>query len=75
MIRKDALGLDRVYVQAKRYAADSPVSRPAIQGFAGALEGAQADRGIFSTTSRFTTEAQRYADRVNARLVLIDGDV
>lgn len=74
VIRQDALGLDRVYVQAKRYAADSPVSRPAIQGFAGALQGAQADRGIFITTSRFTTEAQRYADRVNARLVLIDGE-
>lgn len=74
VIRQDALGLDRVYVQAKRYAADSPVTRPAIQGFAGALQGAQADRGIFITTSRFTAEAQRYADRVNARLVLIDGE-
>jgi restriction system protein len=74
VIRQDALGLERVYVQAKRYAADNAVSRPAIQGFVGALQGAQADRGIFITTSRFTLEAQRYAERVNARLILIDGE-
>jgi restriction system protein len=73
VIRQDALGLDRVYVQAKRYAADKPVTRPAIQGFVGALQGAQADRGIFITTSRFTPDAQRYADRVSATLILIDG--
>lgn len=74
VIRQDALGLDRVYVQAKRYAADNPISRPAIQGFVGALQGAQADRGIFITTSRFTQEAERYADRVSARIILIDGE-
>lgn len=73
VIRQDALGLERVYVQAKRYAADNAVSRPAIQGFVGALQGAQAERGIFITTSRFTAEAQSYAERVNARLILIDG--
>jgi restriction system protein len=74
VIRQDALGLERVYVQAKRYAAENAVSRPAIQGFVGALQGAQADRGIFITTSRFTAEAQSYAERVNARLILIDGE-
>lgn len=74
VIRQDALGLERVYVQAKRYAADNAVSRPAIQGFVGALQGAQADRGIFITTSRFTAEAQSYAERVNARLILVDGE-
>jgi restriction system protein len=74
VIRQDALGLDRVYVQAKRYSADNSVSRPAIQGFVGALQGAQADRGIFITTSRFTAEAERYADRVGARIILIDGE-
>ena len=73
VIRQDALGLERVYVQAKRYAAENAVSRPAIQGFVGALQGAQADRGIFITTSRFTSEAQSYAERVNARFILIDG--
>lgn len=73
VIRQDALGLDRVYVQAKRYKMDEPVRRPEIQAFVGALHGAQADRGIFITTSRFTDEAREYAERVPARLVLIDG--
>jgi restriction system protein len=73
VIRQDALGLDRVYVQAKRYGADHSVGRPEIQAFVGALHGAQADRGVFIATSRFTTDAREYADRVPARLVLIDG--
>jgi restriction system protein len=73
VIRQDALGLDRVYVQAKRYGADQSVGRPEIQAFVGALHGAQADRGIFITTGRFTTDAWEYAQRVPARLVLIDG--
>lgn len=73
VIRQDALGLDRVYVQAKRYAADRPIGRPDIQSFVGALQGAQADRGIFITTSRFTSDAEDYAERVAARLVLIGG--
>ena len=72
LIRLDKLGLDVVYVQAKRYT-DRPVGRPEIQAFVGALHGAQASRGVFITTSRFSPEAQDYADRVNARLVLIDG--
>ena len=71
VIRQDALGLDRVYVQAKRYAAERAIGRPEIQAFVGALHGAQADRGVFIATSRFTNEARDYADRVNARLVLI----
>lgn len=73
VIRQDPLGLDRIYVQAKRYDAGRAVGRPEIQEFVGALHGAQADRGIFITTSRFTPEAIAYADRVAARLVLIDG--
>jgi restriction system protein len=73
VIRQDALGLDRIYVQAKRYGAANAVGRPEIQAFVGALHGAQADRGIFITTSRFTPEAIAYADRVAARVVLIDG--
>jgi restriction system protein len=72
LIRLDPLGLDVVYVQAKRYT-DKTVGRPDIQGFVGALHGAQASRGIFITTSRFSPEASDYAERVNARLVLIDG--
>jgi restriction system protein len=73
VVRQDVLGLDRVYVQAKRYAADHPIGRPDIQAFVGALHGAQADRGVFITTSRFTPDARDYAQRVPARLVLIDG--
>jgi len=73
IIRQDPLGLDRIYVQAKRYAADRAIGRPDIQGFVGALHGAQADRGVFITTSRFSQDAQDYADKVAARVVLIDG--
>jgi restriction system protein len=73
VIRQDPLGLDRIYVQAKRYGAGNAVGRPEIQAFVGALHGAQADRGIFITTSRFTPEAMTYAERVPARVVLIDG--
>ena len=72
LIRLDPLGLDVVYVHAKRYT-DRHVGRPDIQAFVGALHGAQASRGVFITTSRFSSDARDYADRVNARLVLIDG--
>ena len=73
VIRQDALGLDVVYVQAKRYAKERKIGRPDIQAFVGALTGAQANRGVFITTSSFTPEAKAYADRVGFRLVLIDG--
>jgi len=72
LIRLDKLGLDVVYVQAKRYT-DRHVGRPDIQAFVGALHGAQASRGVFITTSRFSADARDYAERVNARLILIDG--
>lgn len=72
LVRLDPLGLDVVYVQAKRYN-DRPVGRPEIQAFVGALHGAQASRGIFITTSRFSVDATDYAERVNARLILVDG--
>jgi restriction system protein len=73
VIRQDPLGLDEIYVQAKRFATNRTIGRPEIQAFVGALHGAQADRGIFVTTSSFTADARDYAERVNARLVLIDG--
>ncbi|MHA7859940.1 restriction endonuclease [Tessaracoccus sp. Y36] len=73
IIDSDALGINRVYVQAKRYAADSSIGRPALQGFVGALSG-KGDAGVFITTSRFTREAIDYADRTPMRLILIDGD-
>jgi restriction system protein len=72
LIRLDPLGLDIVYVQAKRYT-DRHVGRPDMQAFVGALHGAQASRGVFITTTRFSPEAKDYAERVNARLILIDG--
>lgn len=73
VVRQDVLGLDRVYVQAKRYAVDHAVGRPDIQGFVGALHGQQADRGVFITTSRFSAEARSYVERLPNRIVLIDG--
>lgn len=73
VIRQDALGLDVVYVQAKRYAPERAIGRPDIQAFVGALTGARADRGVFITTSYFTADAKAYVDRVQNRIVLIDG--
>lgn len=72
VIHQDALGRERVYLQAKRYS-ENGVGRPAIQAFAGALQGAGATRGVFITTSRFTADAREFADRIPARVVLIDG--
>lgn len=73
IVDQDALGLSRVYIQAKRYALDASVGRPDIQGFVGALHGAQANQGVFITTGRFSTGAKAYADSVATRVVLIDG--
>ncbi len=73
VIRQDALGLDVVYVQAKRYAVDRKIGRPDLQAFVGALNGARASRGIFITTSSFTNDAKNFVERVQSRIVLIDG--
>ncbi len=73
IISQDPLGLDRIYLQAKRYDPGATVSRPDIQKFVGALMGAQGDRGVFLTTSAFTSGATTEAERVNARIELIDG--
>lgn len=73
-VDQDALGLSRIYVQAKRYAADNSVGRPSIQAFVGALAGNQANQGVFITTSRFSADAMAYAEQVPTRIVLIDGD-
>ena len=73
VIDQDPLGLARIYVQAKRYAADNIVGRPQIQGFVGALHGNQASQGVFITTSGFSKEAVEYAAGVNASVILIDG--
>ena len=73
IVRQDALGLDLVGVQAKRYDKDNAVQRPDIQAFVGALQGAQTTRGVFVTTGRFSSGALQFADNVAMRLRLIDG--
>lgn len=73
IIRQDPLGLERVYMQAKRYAPDNLVGRPAIQAFVGALHGQQADRGVFLTTSSYSREAVEYVRYLHERIVLVDG--
>jgi restriction system protein len=73
IIDQDALGLSRIYVQAKRYALGSSVQRPEIQGFVGALHGNKAGQGVFITTARFSAGAQTYAKEVPTPVVLIDG--
>jgi restriction system protein len=73
IIRQDPLGLDLVGVQAKRYDRDIAVQRPEMQAFVGALQGAQTSRGVFVTTSRFSSGARAFAEQIPIRLVLIDG--
>jgi restriction endonuclease Mrr len=70
VIDQDKLGLQRIYVQAKRYAADNTVSREAIQAFVGALHGRNVSQGIFITTSRFSPGAVEYASNIGTRLSL-----
>lgn len=72
IIKEDRLGLDVVYVQAKRW--ESVVGRPEIQKFAGALQGQRARKGIFITTSAFSQDALEYAARIESKIVLIDGE-
>jgi restriction system protein len=71
IIKEDHLGLDSIYIQAKRW--DSTVGRPEIQKFAGALQGQRARKGIFITTSEFSREALDYVSRIESKIVLIDG--
>ena len=71
VIDEDRLGLDSIYVQAKRW--EGSVGRPEIQKFAGALQGQRATKGIFITSSSFTADAIDYAHRIGTRIVLIDG--
>jgi restriction system protein len=74
VIDQDALGLDRVYVEAKRYAVETGVSEPEIRAFSGSLGAAKANKGVFVTTSCFTQPAQSFAERHPFRIVLIDGE-
>jgi restriction system protein len=71
IIKEDHLGLDSIYIQAKRW--ESTVGRPDIQKFAGALQGQRARKGIFITTSDFSKEANEYVSLIDSKIVLIDG--
>lgn len=74
VIDEDRLGLDRIYVQAKRYGQDSGVSRPDVQGFVGSLVGFGASKGVFVTTSTFSRPALEYVKGLQQRVILIDGE-
>jgi restriction system protein len=74
VVNEDPLGLDMVYIQAKRYAADNTVGPERIQQFAGALVGQAASKGVFVTTSSFSKQAYEYAQKVPQRIILLDGD-
>lgn len=72
VIDEDKLGLDNIYIQAKKWT-DTPVGRPDIQRFVGALQGKRAKKGIFFTASSFSDQARQYASNVETKVVLIDG--
>jgi len=71
IISEDRLGLDVIYLQAKRW--EDSVSRPELQKFAGALQGVRAKKGVFITTSSFTQGAREYVSNVESKIILIDG--
>ena len=73
-IKEDKLGLDIIYIQAKRWSPGNVVGRPEIQKFVGALAGQGAKKGIFITTSNFTRDALEYTPRNETKIVLIDGE-
>lgn len=72
IIKEDKLGLDAIYIQAKRWA--DTVGRPTLQGFAGSLAGQKARKGVFITTSQFSQDAKTYVERLDMKIVLIDGE-
>ena len=71
IIKEDKLGLDIIYIQAKRW--EGAVGRPEIQKFAGALQGQRAKKGIFITTSNFTKDALNYVENIDTKIIFIDG--
>ncbi|MCZ7854940.1 restriction endonuclease [Agrobacterium salinitolerans] len=73
IINEDRLGLDRIYIQAKRYAPGNPVGRPDVNGFVGSLVGLGATKGVFVTTSTFSQPARDYVRHLSQRVILIDG--
>lgn len=73
IIKEDRLGLDVIYIQAKRWGT-ATIGRPEIQKFAGALQGKRAKKGIYITTSQFSKEAIDYAHNIESKIILIDGE-
>lgn len=73
VIDQDQLGLDRIYIQAKRYSPDNPVTEPDIRGFSGSLGANKATKGVFVTTAYFTKPAIDFSERTPHTIVLIDG--
>lgn len=73
IIDEDRLGLDSIYIQAKRWQKDAKIGRPQIQTFVGALQGKRAKKGVFITTASFTNQAREYATGIDSNIVLIDG--
>lgn len=71
IISEDRLGLDTMYIQAKRW--EGTVGRPEVQKFVGALHGKRARKGVFITTGSFSVEAKEYVSHIDPRVVLIDG--
>jgi restriction system protein len=72
IIKEDRLGLDIIYVQAKRW--EGSVGRPEIQKFAGALQGQRAKKGIFITTSFFSNDAKEYVSKIDNKIIIMDGE-
>jgi len=71
IIKEDRLGLDLVYLQAKRW--DGTVGRPEVQKFVGALQGKRAKKGVFITTGKFSDDARKYVETIDPKVILIDG--
>jgi restriction system protein len=75
IIKEDRLGLDTIYIQAKKWKNSNPVSRSEIQKFVGALQGRHASKGIFINTAKFAETAKEYVKNLNCKVVLIDGEL
>jgi restriction system protein len=71
VIDQDRLGLEKIYVQAKRWT--GTVGRPVVQAFAGSLEGAKARKGVLISTSEFSQDAEKYAQGIEKRIILVNG--
>jgi len=73
VIKEDPLGLDTIYLQAKRYE-EKTVGRPEVQAFAGALDMQRAKKGVFITTSKFSNDAEEFVGMIEKKIILIDGE-